>query len=1222
MPRHRTLCRLALPLTLAAGALAAGSAPGQGYSPEESLKRMKVADGFAARLIAAEPLIRQPVTMSFDDRGRMWVIQYLQYPNPAGLKPLKVDQYLRTTYDRVPEPPPRGPKGADRITILSDPDADGRYRKSKDFVTGLNLASGMCLGYGGVFVAQPPYLLFYPDRDGDDVPDGEPQVLLTGFGMEDAHAFANSLQWGPDGWLYGAHGSTSYANIRGIHFAQGIWRYHPITHEFELFAEGGGNTWGLDFDRHGNAIAGTNFGTSAMLHQVQGGYYVKNFAKHGALNNPHAYGYFDHVPYQGYRGGHVTCGGIVYDGGSFPAKYHGQYLAANLLSHAVYWHTLEPRRSSFVSRFGGELLVSGDSWFLPVDCLTGPDGSLYVADWYDKRATHLDPRDNWDRSNGRIYRIEAKGRTPVYTLPRPLSKYTSNELVDLLDHPNNWYSREARRMLAERRDRSVLPRLRRLIQGNTGQLALEALWALYVSGGFDDDEAGRALCHANEDVRTWAVRLLGDTRKVTPALRDRLVALARTDPSPTVRSQLACSSRRLPGTDCLAIVRELLRRDEDADDPHIPLLLWWAIESKAVSDRAAVLALVDAPATWHQPLVSRYIMERLARRYMAEGTQAGYEACARLLDRAPSPADLRLLIAGMDKALDRRKLETVPAPLARRVAELWQKQPHDGRLVRFVLRLGSAEAYRYALRSAADAAAPEGERVALIEALGQLGRADAAPVLIRILADSRSDALRRAALSALHSFQDPEVTRTLLSLYPRLSPELRGRAVALLCSRPASALALLQAVDRQAIPAHDIPLEQIRPLARTKDAELAQLIEKHWGKLGAATAGEKLTRIGYFRVVLHRGTGDAVRGRELFRQHCATCHTLFGEGNKVGPDLTGADRKDREFLLTSIVDPSAVQRLEYANYLVTTTDGRLLMGVMAQSGPESVTLVDAQNQRTVVPRAKVEEITPSTVSLMPEGLLDQLDDGQARDLFRYLQSDAPPAPAGTRKAAAPLKVCLVSGALEYNSDASLAAFQDFLEKHYNVRCTRAFRKSDTDLPGLENLETCDVMLLFTRRLQITGGQLERVKKYCRSGKPIVAVRTASHAFQNWLALDKEVLGGNYDNHYPEGPPCRIEVVPTARQHAILKGFTPYESVASLYKNTGLAKDVEVLLTGSIPGHTEPLAWTRLHNGGRVFYTSLGHPRDFANASFRRLLTNALFWTAGRNSAEPALGPTK
>ena len=199
-------------------AVAAGPALAQPYPAEEALKRMQVAEGFRVRLVASEPEVKKPVTITFDDRGRMWVIQYLQYPTPAGLKAVKVDQYLRTTYDRVPEPPPKGPKGIDRITILDDPDETGRFRKVKDFHVGLNLASGMCLGYGGVFVAQPPYLLFYKIKEGEDVPAGDPEVLLEGFGMEDAHAFANSLQWGPDGWLYGAQGSTVTAKVRGIEF--------------------------------------------------------------------------------------------------------------------------------------------------------------------------------------------------------------------------------------------------------------------------------------------------------------------------------------------------------------------------------------------------------------------------------------------------------------------------------------------------------------------------------------------------------------------------------------------------------------------------------------------------------------------------------------------------------------------------------------------------------------------------------------------------------------------------------------------------------------------------------------------------------------------------------------------------------------------------------------------------------------------------------------------
>src|SRR5438094_33823 len=343
----RTPSRLrsdALALALMAYVLA--SAPARALSPQDSLKQMKAADGFEVSLVASEPEIRQPLSTTFDERGRLWVIQYLQYPTPAGLKPVSVDNYLRTKYDRIPEPPPRGPKGADRITICELSKDGTRALKFKDFVGDLNLCSGLALGHQGVFVVQPPYLLFYPDRNHDDVPDGDPEVLLSGFGLEDAHALANSLTWGPDGWLYGAQGSTVTANIRGIQFQQGIWRYHPVTREFELFAEGGGNTWGRDFDEHGNVIAGTNFGEQIALHQVQGGYYIKGFSKHGPLHNPHSCGYFEHIPYTGFKGGHVTCGGIIYQGGSFPESFNGAYIAGNLLANAIYWRVPESAGSS------------------------------------------------------------------------------------------------------------------------------------------------------------------------------------------------------------------------------------------------------------------------------------------------------------------------------------------------------------------------------------------------------------------------------------------------------------------------------------------------------------------------------------------------------------------------------------------------------------------------------------------------------------------------------------------------------------------------------------------------------------------------------------------------------------------------------------------------------------------------------------------------------------
>ncbi len=975
-------------------ALLISASPGRadGLTPEVALKRFRVPDGFEVRLYASEPMVRQPVTMTFDGRGRVWVIQYLQYPNPAGLKPVKVDRFLRTVYDRVPEPPPKGPKGADKVTVLEDTDGDGRADKAKDFVTGLNLASGLALGHGGVYVLQAPYLLFYPDRDRDDVPDGDPEVLLSGFGMEDAHAVANSLQWGPDGWLYGAQGSTVTANVRGAEFQQGLWRYHPLTKKFELFCEGGGNTWGLDFDRRGQAIAGTNYGNVVMLHQVQGAYYVKNFGKHGALHNPHAYGYFEHVPYADPKylhSEHVTPGGIVYQGDSFPKEFHDQYVACSLLRGSVFWHKIERHRSTFKSGWGGELLTTDDRCFRPIDCCLAPDGSVFVVDWYDPRSNHGDPIDNWDKTTGRIYQVVYRGTKPARGLD--LDKQSTADLVVLLGHPNAWFRREARRIFAERRDASIRTVFRQILARNKGaHLFLEALWALYVSGGFDEEVAETLLGHANEDVRAWTVRLLGDDRRVSEAIRKRLVELARSDPSPTVRNQLACTCKRLPAADGLPILRELLKRDEDADAPQIPLLLWWAVEDKAVSDREQVLGAIVGEAPWRVPMVARHVIDRLGRRYAAEGTAAGDAVCARLLAVAPGQAERERLMQEMEKEFAGRRLTKVPAELEQPLAKLWGQGTPSRALVRFALALGSDEAHALALKRAADRGTPEGDRLAYLDVVGQAGRARSVEPLLGLLRGDENDKVRLATLAALQGFAEERVAPAVLDAYPKWGAAVQSRARDLLAGRRAWAVYLLRAVDAGRIDVKTVPADQVRPALLHNDAELDRLVEKHWGKLRPAAPGELQARIVELGRVLRQGTGDPVKGKALFTQHCATCHQLFGEGQKVGPDLTGADRRNRDWMLANVVDPSSAVRTEYQAVVVEAKDGRFLTGLIAEATPQAVTLVDAKNQRTTLARDRIEKMEASPVSLMPEKLLDTLPPQEVRDLFAYLQLAAPP----------------------------------------------------------------------------------------------------------------------------------------------------------------------------------------------------------------------------------------
>jgi len=1216
------------------------SQPPQAPSPEEAAKRMTVPPGFSVIAVAAEPMIRQPLSISFDNRGRLWVLQYLQYPNPAGLKPIKQDQYLRTVWDKVPEPPPHGPKGIDRITILDDRDERGVYRKSKDFLSDLNLASGFCLGHDGVYVLQSPYLLFYSDRDHDDRPDGPPEVLLSGFGFDDTHSVANSLQWGPDGWLYGAAGSTSTSRIKNpaqpsapiIEFQQGIWRYHPKTRQFELFSEGGGNTFGLDFNKHGQAIAGTNYSNYAMLHQVQGGYYIKGFSKHGPLHNPHSYGYFHHVPYRNFKGGHVTCGGIVYQADAFPPEYRDQYLAGNLLANAIYWHKITPSGSTFTAEHGGDLVLANDPWFRPVDLFQGPDGCVYIVDWTDRRAAHLDPVDNWDKTNGRIFKLEYQGTPPFPKFD--LTQKSSNQLVDLLKHPNKWWRNAARQLLCERYDPAVLPRLRQLIQSSDDLLALESLWALYVAGGWNEDFAREtALNHRDEFVRAWAVRLLTDQPGsiLAPATAAKLRTLAENEPSPVVRAQLACSAKRLPAAQGLPIATTLLTRSEDHADPFLPLLIWWAIEDKVADHAEAVVReMLARKETWATPL-GQFVLERVARRLLADDTPR-WSLAVTLLQAATESKQLTAVLRGIDLALQGRPNSgDLPANFLDVLRARKSHAPDD--LARILIRLGDSTERQNLLNVVSDRKQPEAKRLAGLQLLTQVKAPELPPLLPTWLSEPSSDSWKLAVLAALEGIDDTATAERVLAAYPAWSPAVKRRAVAVLTSRPAWALALLRAVDANRFPKSELTLDQVRPAAEFNDPHVTKLIEKHWGKVGPATAGEKQARIAYLNLIMNRdGLGDPARGKVLFSKHCAACHQLFGEGGKVGPDLTTADRNNRQYLLTHIVDPSLYIRPEYLNYKINTVDGRTLTGLAKEQG-ESITVttvVNNQVQAVVVPKADIEEMLPSPISLMPEKILDSISNDEIRDLFAYLMINPAGPPAGNPKSppvATPgsgqslagenskannvVRVALISGSLEYKSDESLIKFQEFLESRYPMKCVRIFRKTDDDLPGLEALQKCDLAIFYTRRLTLRGEQLDRIKEYVASGKPILGLRTASHGFQNWLEMDRLVFGGNYQGHYQAGPICEVILADSGKNHPILTGVKPFQSPGSLYKNPGLADDVQVLLSGKIPGHVEPVAWVRERKFDgktqRVVYTSLGYPDDFDRPEFQKFLVNAIHW---------------
>jgi len=655
---------------------------------------------------------------------------------------------------------------------------------------------------------------------------------------------------------------------------------------------------------------------------------------------------------------------------------HNRVLASRLIRDTSTYRTIDLP----------PLVTTSDRWFRPVDLEVGPDGAVYMTDWYDSRLTHVDPRDNWHKESGRIYRLQVKGSQPLP--PFDLAKLSSDELIALFGHRNKWQRQQAVRLLGERKDAALVSRLRPLAGDDTNPHALEALWALNLCGGFDDAAALQALAHRDANVRRWAVRLVGDTRQAAPAIAGRLAELAETEPDVDVRSQLASSARRLPAAMGLQIVRALLARSEDADDLHIPLLLWWAIEAKAESDRAAVLALFQEPSVWSLPIVERSILERLMERYAMAGGSENLETCARLLAMSPGPHATTRLMVGMLEAFRGREITGLPPRLAEALDRYQQGLGKSD--LALGLRRGDPAAIAQALKVVADEKADRPTRLAYIEILGQIHQPKAVATLTKLLSSS-SHAIKRVALEALMNYDDPAIGKVVLRQYQTTLPDelgVRSTAQRLLASRKSWTLALLDDIEASSIEQTSIPLTVVQQIRLQNDPEITRRVEKLWGKVRPSPA-EAQQQIERYQSLLRSGRGDLAGGKAVFTQNCATCHKLFGEGGSAGPELTGYERTNLEFMLPAVVDPSAAIREEFTNFAVFTTDGRTLTGLIQDQNNRTVTLRSVDNQTTLVNRDQIETLQALPVSLMPDGLLGKLTDQQVRDLFVYLMSRAP-----------------------------------------------------------------------------------------------------------------------------------------------------------------------------------------------------------------------------------------
>ena len=959
-------------------------------SPQASWQTLRAPDDLAIDLVLSEPTITQPVFVNFDERGRMWVVEYRQYPHPAGLKILSRDRVWRNVYDRVPPPPPHAKgspfRGADRISIHEDTNGDGTFDKSKVFLDGLNLCTAVAHGRGGVFVLSPPYLLFYADRDRNDEPDGDgrPVVHLSGFGLEDTHSIANSLRWGPDGWLYGAQGSTVSSDIIVVgkssepYHTQGqhIWRYHPDRREFEVFSEGGGNAFGCEIDTKGRVFSGHNGGNTRGFHYPQGGYLRKGFHKHGALSNPYAFGFFPHMPHG--KVARFTHNFIVYEGHTLPARYRGRLFGVDPLNRYVPIAERIADGATFRTRDIGKAIHTDDEWFRPVDIKHGPDGAVYVCDWYDAQVSHYGNHEGKiDKSSGRVYRVRAREHVAP---PRfDLGNESNKTLIATLAHANRWHRETARRVLADRSDEATFAALRRGIAAKSGQLALESLWTLYASGGFTDEIAAIGLTHVDPHVRAWSVRLIGDDRTISPTVLSRLLAVAGDEPNAEVRSQLAATAKRLPARACAAVFSHLVGRDSDRADRYIPLQLWWALES--VCSRAPDLAIAafSSSAIWSSKLVREHLLWRVMRRFAATGKRSDLLRCARLLELAPDPDARRSLLDGFEQAFKGRAMTGLPTRLATAISKA------DGATLALRARRGERAALEEALRLVADPNQPSVRRETYIELLAELREPRVVPALLQLLRNR----LAPTALAALEQFDAPEIATAVLTAYPDLSESAAEVARNLFAARAEWTAALISAANAGKVDKATFSADAVARMRRHEAPEIQAGLDRLWGKQRKPTSQALRTEIRRIKQIVTTGKGDPYRGKPLFLARCATCHQLYTDGREVGPDLTNYVRGDLDSMLLAIVDPAAEIREGFEQLLVTMKDGRILVGSKADQDGAVLVLRSSDGQPKRLPRRNIESIEPIAGSQMPFDLLTGMTKQQLRDLFAYLRTTQP-----------------------------------------------------------------------------------------------------------------------------------------------------------------------------------------------------------------------------------------
>ncbi|MFM8496124.1 MAG: PVC-type heme-binding CxxCH protein, partial [Planctomycetia bacterium] len=751
-------------------------------TPAEAAAGFRTPEGFAVGVFTAEPDVMNPIAVAWDTRGRLWVAENFTYAE----RTTKFEAGLR-----------------DRVIILADADGDGRVDERTVFSDDLERLTGLEVGLGGVWLTCPPRLLFVADRNGDDVPDGPPETVLEGFTIpaENHHNFANGLKFGPDGWLYGRCGASAPGLVRradapdayDVPLRGGIWRYHPISRQFEAVCHGTTNPWGHDWDEHGEGFF-INTVNGHLWHIIPGAHFVR---PHTLAAGPLVYEpidtHADHWHWDTGKtwtdsrsasgehdrrgGGHAHVGMMIYGGRQWPSEYHGRLFTLNQHGRRVNVDRLEREGSGYAGRHEPDILHAADPWMVGIEVTYGPDGSVYLVDWSDTGECH--DHTGVHRNSGRIYRV-------TYGRPAPipgqnLQRLDAAALVQTLLDANEWLARAARRELCDRAarggdvDPAIGPLLGVASRSEDTVPRLRALWTLHALGRLPDAVLVEALDDPDEHVRTWGVRLLTDGLPLDMATGvaragqrpldhdhlDAFVQLASSDPSALVRLALASTLQRLPVADRPRLAAALLGHEEDVRDHNLPALIWFGLMPLAEQDPAALVGLamegrIPAVRTWTARRVGELatLQPDLLNRLLEFGTKSPRDAQADLL------AGLATGLAGQRR---------VPKPTAWDgfVASIGPNSGVEPQMRGVAVVFGDGQALDDLRRLALDSGADLPMRRRAIESL-----IEAQPADLRELCERMLDVkfLNTTALAGLTRFDDPSIGKGLASAYTKFHP--------------------------------------------------------------------------------------------------------------------------------------------------------------------------------------------------------------------------------------------------------------------------------------------------------------------------------------------------------------------------------------------------------------------------------------------------------------------